>query len=97
MCGDVLRQHVLWFDEFYSDHDDYQWDRVQNAARTMDLALFIGTSFAVGVTELFLQAALMARVPALSIDPSGNPPPYAGVTVLGAKAEELLPAVLQKL
>ena len=24
-CGALLRQHVLWFDEFYDEHRDYQW------------------------------------------------------------------------
>ena len=23
-CGAILRQHVLWFDEYYDDHHDYQ-------------------------------------------------------------------------
>lgn len=96
-CGDILRQHVLWFDEYYSEHRDYQWDRVQEAAETMNLALFVGTSFAVGVTELFLQAALFNRVPALSIDPSGAEPPHPGVTVVQARAEEALPAVCVEL
>ena len=41
-CGEVLRQHVLWFDEFYADHDDYQWPRVQAAASSMKLLLFVG-------------------------------------------------------
>ena len=39
------------FDEFYSDHDDYQWQRTQKAAVEADVVLFVGTSFAVGVTD----------------------------------------------
>jgi NAD-dependent deacetylase len=96
-CGDFLRQHVLWFDEYYAMHADFQWDRVQEAARTMDLALFVGTSFAVGVTDLFLQAALGRGVQAFSVDPSGAPAPYPNVTVLKGKAEELLPEVCDSL
>ena len=31
-CGALLRPHVLWFDEYYSDHRDYQIDAVLRAA-----------------------------------------------------------------
>lgn len=96
-CGDFLRQHVLWFDEYYSEHEDYQWERVQNASQEMNMALFVGTSFAVGATELFLQSALLNDVPALSLDPSSAPPPHPGVTHIRAPAEEILPRVLEKL
>jgi NAD-dependent deacetylase len=92
-CGEVLRPHVLWFDEYYADHDDYQWPRVQTAARTADLMLFIGTSFSVGVTELFLQASMAQRIPAWSVDPSPMPSYYA-VEVVRGKAEVVLPAVV---
>lgn len=96
-CGDVLRQHVLWFDEYYGEHADYQWQRVQEAAATMDLLLFVGTSFSVGVTELFLRAALQAGIPAFSIDPGGTQPPYPGVEVVAEKAEVLLPEIVARL
>ncbi len=96
-CGEILRQHVLWFDEYYQGHDDYQWLRIQAAAGTMRLVLFVGTSFAVGVTDMFVQAALMSRVPILSIDPAGARAPFPGIRVLPEKAEELLPAVCERL
>jgi len=96
VCGDVLRRHVLWFDEYYQEHEDYQWDRVQAAAQTMDGLLFVGTSFSVGVTEMFLQAALFSQIPVFSIDPSGFRPHYR-LQTLKAKAEELLPAVSARL
>jgi NAD-dependent deacetylase len=96
-CGSLLRQHVLWFDEFYDEHRDYQWPRVMEAATTMRLALFVGTSFAVGVTELFLQHGLQGRVPLFAVDPGAERPPYAGVNLLRAPAELLLPAVCDAL
>ncbi len=96
-CNMILRQHVLWFDEFYTSHEDYQWARVQSAAGLMRLVLFIGTSFAVGVTDMLVQRGLLSQVPIYSIDPGGTPPPYPGIHVLADKAEELLPAVCQRL
>lgn len=96
-CGSILRQHVLWFDEYYAEHDDFGWDSVQQAAATMDLLVAVGTSFSVGVTELFLQAATYRGVPVISIDPGNTPPPYGQVEVLAAPAEELLPATVARL
>jgi NAD-dependent deacetylase len=96
-CGDVLRPHVLWFDEYYTEHQDFQWDRVVEAAETMDAALFVGTSFAVGVTELLLRGALGRGVPVLSIDPGGTAPPYPGITVVPSAAERVLPEVCANL
>ncbi|MEM9554348.1 MAG: Sir2 family NAD-dependent protein deacetylase [Acidobacteriota bacterium] len=91
-CGDLLRQHVLWFDEYYAAHDDFQWQRTRDAADTVDFVLFVGTSFAVGVTEVFLQSALWRGVPVWSIDPAGLAP-YPGMHVVPARAEEALPEI----
>jgi NAD-dependent deacetylase len=94
-CGELLRQHVLWFDEFYNGHDDYQWDRVQRSVPAAKLVLFVGTSLAVGVTDLVMTNALERRVPVFSIDPGGRP--HRGVTLLREPAEEVLPALCRRL
>ncbi len=96
-CDSILRQHVLWFDEFYVDHEDYQWSQVQESAWTMSLALCVGTSFSVGVTELFLQHGRATKTPLYSIDPGAAGPPIPSVTTLRAPAEELLPEVCKAL
>ena len=96
-CGSLLRQHVLWFDEFYDEHRDYQWDRVVDAAQAMDTCLFVGTSFSVGVTDLFLRGGLMARRPLLAIDPGAAAPPHPAVTLFRAASEILLPAVRDRI
>ena len=94
-CQAVMRQHVLWFDEYYDSHQDYGWARVLRAASHCDAALFVGTSFSVGVTDLVLNAALDRGVPVLSIDPVAAP--VAGVVSLRARAEELLPSAAEAL
>ncbi len=97
-CGSLLRQHVLWFDELYDGHQDYQWHRVQQELGAMRLALCIGTSFSVGVTELVLRSAAMRGVPVFSIDPAaGGAPRHYGIQPLIGRAEELLPAVCAQL
>jgi NAD-dependent deacetylase len=92
LCRAVMRQHVLWFDEYYDSHQDYEWPRVLTAAAASAAVLFIGTSFSVGVTDLILGAALERGVPVLSIDPAAAAP-ETGVVSLRARAEEILPAV----
>ncbi len=94
-CGAVMRQHVLWFDELYDSHDDYQWSRVLDAAERHDAVLFVGTSFSVGVTDLILGAARERGRPVLSVDPATTGEP--GVHSLCERAEELLPAACEAL
>lgn len=96
-CGDYLRQHVLWFDEFYDEHDSYQWQKVLAAAAGADMLMFVGTSFAVGVTDLFLRAALERRLPAFAVDPGARSAPHPRIQLLSAPAETLLPAVCARL
>jgi len=95
-CGDYLRQHVLWFDEYYGDHGDYQYERVRSALEEASLLLFVGTSFSVGVTEMALQAGLRWQTPMLSIDPSTTVV-MRGLEALEAPAETLLPKVCHRL
>jgi NAD-dependent deacetylase len=70
-CGGFLRLHVLWFDEFYTQHADYRFETVVHAAqRDAQLVIFVGTSFSVGATALVLQGALLRDVPVFNVDPA---------------------------
>jgi NAD-dependent deacetylase len=95
-CNAVLRQHVLWFDEYYASHDDYQFERVCCEAEHGSLFVFVGTSFSVGITEILLRAAAFAGAPVLSIDPSGKRPDRS-VLPIRAPAEEILAAACDAL
>lgn len=96
-CGALLRQHVLWFDEYYTGHRDYQIDRVLKAAKHAAVVLFVGTSFAVGVTEMILDSALARGAPIFSIDPNVDRSPHRRVQPIAAPAEQALPALLAAL
>ncbi len=96
-CGALVRAHVLLFDELYDEHTDYGFSEVRRGLERMALALFVGTSFSVGVTELVLREALGWRLPVLSIDPGAAGPPAPGVVAVRAAAEVLLPAVCGEL
>lgn len=95
-CGALLRAHVLLFDELYDEHTDYAFGVVRYAIERMALALFVGTSFSVGVTDLVLREALGWRTPVISIDPAAAPP-VPGIMGLRTPAEEILPAACREL
>ncbi|MCE9669779.1 hypothetical protein LY474_18440 [Myxococcus stipitatus] len=89
-CRKRMRPHILWFDEFYTEHADYGIGRVIEAAKRSQLVVFIGTSFSVGVTARVSSIALLRGAKVLSIDPGGAAP-EAGIEVIPERAEELLP------
>jgi NAD-dependent deacetylase len=83
---------VLWFDEFYGDHEDYQWDRLLLAAAEAATIVFVGTSFSVGVTDVILQSGLATGAAMLSIDPGEHRQPVRTLRHLAVPAEDVLPA-----
>ncbi|TNF72923.1 MAG: hypothetical protein EP299_09020 [Acidobacteria bacterium] len=98
VCESPLRAHVLFFDEYYTEHQDYRFAEVEEMAMAADLILFVGTSFAVGVTDLFLQCGSRRSIPMYSVDPAASRfPQWARLIALQAPAEELLPAVCRQL
>jgi len=96
-CGALVRAHALLFDEYYDEHVDYGFGEARQAVERMALALFVGTSFSVGVTDLVLREALGWRLPVISIDPGAGAPPAPGVLLIKEPAETLLPAVCEEL
>jgi len=94
-CGDFLRQHVLWFDELYNGHQDYQWQRVLSACEEAALVLFVGTSFSVGVTDQVFSSARERGVPVFNVDPAGQP--IEGMTLIREASEVALPRLVKSL
>ena len=96
LCGGLLRPHVLWFDEYYTDHRDYEFDRVRRAQKSARITLFVGTSFSVGITDMALHTALQRGQRIYSIDPVSRPP-HANVHWIAQRSEKALPALMQEL
>lgn len=94
-CSDFLRQHVLWFDEYYNSHEHYQWNRVLAAVENCALVLCVGTSFSVGVTHQVLISARARKVPVFNIDPSGVT--SEGIVQISEPSESVLPRLLAAL
>jgi NAD-dependent deacetylase len=92
-CQGLMRPHVLWFDEHYGSHASFRWDDVLAACGTMRVALAVGTSFSVGVTELVASEARRRGVPLFVIDPHAVAVGGRRVVMLCEQAEALLPDV----
>lgn len=91
-CKSVLRPHVLLFDEFYLDHLNYKFDAAIKAAKEAETILFVGTSFAVSITDLVLGAGRKSKAKMYSIDPHHSPP--LDVEWIQEKAEDFLPTIV---
>ena len=96
-CDAPLRPHVLWFDEFYGDHVDYQWERLLLTAAIATTIVFVGTSFSVGVTDVILQSGMASGARMISIDPGAHRQPVRTLRHLAVPAEEVLPAACREL
>ena len=98
ICHKLLRPHVLWFDEYYADHADYQYDRLTKFLKKFDVVMFIGTSIAVGAPENVFNVAKMDRKRIIIIDPAFKPA-LTDILMVDIKdrAESFLPAFVSKL
>jgi NAD-dependent deacetylase len=97
-CGSLVRPHVLWFDELYVSHAEYDWHVVHAAAARIQLLLCVGTSLAVGVTSFLQSAAAGAGAPVFLVDPGERPADaHPAMVHVRARAEELLPQICNAL
>lgn len=94
-CGDYLRPHVLWFDEYYTAHEDYRYQDFQERLYDAELCLCVGTSFSVGVTAAVIQHTFSRDIPLWVIDPVD--PDNVYVQWIKGKAEESLPEIVRLL
>lgn len=90
-CGALVRPHVLWFDEYYQGHAEYQYSRVMAAFEQADLVLCVGTSFSVGITA----AAQACGALLWTIDPGTQVP--RGIRQLRGAQEVVLPELVAEL
>lgn len=89
-CQSLVRPHVLWFDETYDSHQDYQYTKAVHALENADLIIAIGTSFSVGITELALYCAELYGSMIWGIDLGEDLEVGVDEWVIG-KAEEIIP------
>ncbi len=95
-CGALLRMHVLWFDESYEGHASYGMDAVEEVMDVMTVLVFIGTSFAVSITDMLTTVAYQRAVPIFVIDPNVTQQ-VQGLNYIVAPAEGYLPFLAAEL
>jgi NAD-dependent deacetylase len=71
-CGDWMRPHVLWFDEFYEEAL-FRSDSSLACMESADLFLVIGSSGATTLPLLMLQRARARDVRVMVVDPQRSP------------------------
>jgi NAD-dependent deacetylase len=97
-CGHFMRPHVLWFDEFYDSHVDYEWQRAVEFMRDPGLALVAGTSFSVGITSFLDDCVSSTGTPMFVVDPSERTSSAcAHAEHVRGNAEDVLPLVAARL
>jgi NAD-dependent deacetylase len=97
ICSGLLRPHVLWFDEFYNDHNDYGFAAAQRAVQRATTVVFVGTSFSVGITAAVLDAVQHRRLPCWAVDPHLDAAPIPSMNVVRKPAEHFLPQIVAEL
>ncbi len=103
LCGAKVRPLVLLFDEHYESHPFFQAARAFDALKTAEVVVFVGTSFAVGATEMALEVTLQRGVPAFNVNihafDEGDPIlwRYQQVVDVRGRAEDVLPRVAAQL
>ncbi len=96
-CGAYLRPHVLWFDEYYGEHEGYGFRRFQDELPGISTLVFVGTSFSVGITEISLSHCVVGGCRGFVIDPFMDHPPHPQLRLLQRRSEELLPELVEAL
>jgi len=92
-CNNLIRAHVLWFDETYAGHEDYGINEVFDALDTANVLVCVGTSFSVGITESAVIHASSMGAPIFIVDPHiVEQPPWCSY-LIREPSEEFLPRV----
>ena len=92
-CLALLRPHVLWFDETYDSHKDYQHNAALEALHAASCVVFVGTSFSVGITEAAFWIRDTMGIPGFIVDPHLKQKVYADCHVIQEPSEVFLPTL----
>ena len=90
VCRKLIRPHILWFDEYYNDHESYGMTRIREALDRATEVWFLGTSMAVGITDTVHTIARDRGLPMIYVNPSSEQAPDCARHI-AAKVEEWLP------
>jgi len=95
LCGEILRPHVLWFDESYDAHNDFRFTEAVSRVDESDIVIALGTSLQVGIAKYIRDATRYAGIPFVLIDPFLDKPPLQGVKLINQTADEFLESFIE--
>ena len=95
-CGKFLRPHILWFDESYLSHTDYNYPLTQDWYEEATVLIAVGTSFSVNITNMVTWANSDRGIPVYVIDPHLTDSP-TGTILIREAAEVFLPQLVATL
>ena len=70
-CGSILRPHVLWFDENYSE-SLYKLTSTLEAVRKADILIVIGTTYQTSLPRRILKICQNQKIPVVDVNPNLN-------------------------
>lgn len=96
-CDSIIRPHILWFDEYYTEHEDYQFERAMRSFAEADLFICSGTSFSVGITALALNEVERRGVKMWGVDPSPDHEVFDLISWVTEPSEQVFPLLMRQL
>ena len=70
-CGSILRPHVLWFDENYSE-SLYRLTSTLEAVRKADILIVIGTTYQTSLPRRILKICQNQKIAVVDVNPNLN-------------------------
>jgi NAD-dependent deacetylase len=95
LCGEILRPHVLWFDESYDSHHSFRFTEAVSRVDESDIVIALGTSLQVGIAKYIRDATRWAGIPFVLIDPFLDKPPLQVVKLINQTADEFLESFIE--
>jgi len=97
-CKKTLAPQALLFDEGYHSHDFYEFQKMEEWLAEAEVIVFVGTSFAVRLTEVTLEHARAKDIPVYNINTHDmlSPTNILDAYNIRGPAEETLPLLAQE-
>ena len=95
LCGEILRPHVLWFDESYDAHASFRFSEAISRVGESEIIIAIGTSLAVGIAQYIRDEAKWSKIPFVCVDPFLSKSPLKGVDLINQTAVDFLESLLE--
>lgn len=96
-CGNSVAPQALLFDEGYHSHDFYQFQKMEHWIAEAEIIVFVGTSFAVTLTEVALEHAREKGLPVYNFNTQDFLAPNTRLNAenIPGPSQETLPRLLE--